>query len=455
MSLLAKIQPNTLTSLDKAFNNLLDSFDFDEITAPLDAELEWEAIESHNSDIQVLQYGDVGTWPSTNNAIIKFKEYPHHYAKVHNFQEHEILDDDGKAKKAYIYGVPQGWASYGCLSEIASKPAPDDRLYTLKERETLWSVARDHKISAEELAEHNGIEKADMYNVSEGYVLHFPTSKERKEKPTTQYMVYPEPVLRHISKDGRTHKYSFGNAKNIEDIKPVGTSQPQGFEVRIVAEAHVPVLDNGEAKILRFDMDANAFNVELNKPISTIGYNWTHLSDGVVPPSEQPVQDPPKAPEEEEEQEVAKIPEEVKEKVPWSAQYEYTYTPFQDGAVVHIARKNMRVRSISSVDTQDVYKDGERTFTGTYSIDGLRYFRSTETDETGILWAYPFNKFVEKIVESEEDKMLYTVNEKPLKLNFHFGRLTAGEKLVAEPLVRVETYGTKAIRFIKQKTRRK
>jgi hypothetical protein len=295
-------------------------------------------------------------------------------------------------------------------------------------------------------------------------VLHLPGAVKKPRKQAVGYEIYPGPRDMHIAiKDG-TKKYSFGNVTNITDVAPTGPSYREGHPVKVVAVAHVPVLDNGEQKVLGFYLDEIALGSykETGRVAQTIGYNWTHLEDGdFVPKSEAVIEpevevaapEPPKP-----KPTPAPAPEPAPVKLSWKEQIAQTYQPFDDGPVWFIAKEDMLVRDFATVRApKRVSRYAEILIAGTFKVDGRVYGRPQQAVEAGLTWGIPINKLVEKITETAEDHALYTVPQKPYKLNLKFysvntdGRLTKEEALVTAPLAKASGKYLDAVNLVREK----
>lgn len=307
-----KTQPDSLstafTQLLQRFNKDRDPSDVAKAIASHQTETEdalWALISTIDKQVQLKEVGTLGTWPNSNDAIVKFKyqdiDQPYievdgerqanildYYCLVANFQEHTILDPaDGQVKNPGYYGLPVGWASYQLVDGLVIEPEsrPKRRLfgrrhrnnYILGEGETIWDVAARFNIPSEELIEHNDLH--DPANLPAGYSLHLPyLPKKPVQAEPVRYGLLESPKHMHIVKPGGTKKFSFSGAISRKDIKTSGPTFPENTNVEIVAVAHVPLGDD----TAEFYMDKLALGkyAETGRPDYTVGFNPADLKDG-------------------------------------------------------------------------------------------------------------------------------------------------------------------------------
>lgn len=240
-------------SLIIAFCNLLQNFDIEVKPAELldkivrdDQLLSWDSLTDFDEQIYPNEIGNYGEWPLVENSIVKFRvmsqrtgEPIDHYCLVVDPENHVVIDSlDGERKMPGVYGSPAGWASYvkdvtplGPEDAVEDPPAPIE---------------------------------------------------EAPEDPTAiKFVAYDSPVDMHISKEGGTKKYAFGRHDKWDRINTTGRNFKENQNVKIVAEAYVPVED----KIAKFYMEGVDFgnNYELTRRINwAIGFNHDHLEEGFV-----------------------------------------------------------------------------------------------------------------------------------------------------------------------------
>lgn len=310
--------------------------------------------------------------------------------------------------------------------EIVEPPAPpagDGRMYTLLEGETIWSVARRFGYTGNELAEHNDIDKQDMFSVHEGSTLHLPKPREIFIEPRVTYEVFDEPRVMHVKGPEGTTKWSFSHVRSWNEIRPTGPVYRQNSIVTIVALAKVPV----EGQVAAYYMDKVSLGkyVQTGRPAYTTGFKWRDLKAGLpdvsVPPSEKPVQDPPK--------------EEPKPAEP--NKYKTSYIAFEDGAIRHVFTRRV---VISDLDGRRLPKEryaGDTVdIAGTFKKEGRLYGRPYGCIASGLWYGVP----MDAIVEQEYDDDIYATTEQvPAKrLAFRDGRLTLEERMIVVPIRRFE-----------------
>lgn len=259
----------------------------------------WDVVSRVDKHVIVSEEGDYGTFPVTNNAIIKFQyqdpDNPYtevngertantqdHYCLVSHHGERLILDDDGLVKNSHIYGQPVAWASYEVLEKIpqAETPAakPGTTYKVLKGGENGWQIAQKLGIPGKELKEHVEDDIEDFGNIPGGTVLHLPyVVKNESRGRITEFEILPKSLQMHISKEGGTRKYTFGNIAT--GIKPSGPTYQQDRNVNIFAIAHVPVDDN---TVVDYYMEASEFDPATRKVRWTIGFAKDDLAEGHV-----------------------------------------------------------------------------------------------------------------------------------------------------------------------------
>lgn len=288
-----------MDSLKTAFTNLLERHGLPTDNIELGEDPDWQTISLIDPRVQVAEIGQAGTWPHTTDAIVMFfvqsETEPYvvdngfqkanlqaTYCLMHDPAKKLVQDSDGSLREAGNYGVPVGWASYAFdLDKLPSKP---EKLHKKLKGESIWSIARRFKIPAKDLIEHNDIE--DPNQVPDGTILHLPVPKEAKPERTIVYEVLPQPKQMHVSKEGGTQKWSFGNVRDWADFTTSGF-YPKNTNVTIMAIAHVPVGDEDTAA---YYMDTTAFGdyAETNRVAYTLGFAWSDLTEGSFIPAKAP-----------------------------------------------------------------------------------------------------------------------------------------------------------------------
>lgn len=404
-------------------------------------------------DLAVNQVGEANTWPKDHNAIVTFRYTDSEGVERMN---HSLVTDaklgriadstDGQEKTADMYGRPVSWATYNYAQDTATEDVPESTnaplasagsLYTLLEGETIWRVARRFGVNAEELATHNDIEPTveEMVKVQEGHTLHLPIAREIHKQPEPIYQFYDEPKLMHVFTDKGASKWSFGNATTWEAIQKSGPTYRKGKTFTIVGVAQVQIAGEKEPAGYYIDTVSAGSNYQKSgRPKYTTGFNWRDLKSGeaVYPPSEVPVQDPPKPEPEEETPDIIINPN----------AYKATYQSFQDGAV------EFRIKpGASPTDSVRVY-DYDRLkavswpiykhfkIAGTFKREGKLYGRPAECVAAGTWYGFPWNIIEEVQIETPEDLELYstTANMSMKRLVFKDGRFNLEERIVTIPL---------------------
>lgn len=297
-------KPTLNTSLLTAYTYLLQrmerTFDATALAQNLsdlqDGEDPWLLLTLADPQLKVAETGDFGTWPASNNAVIRFRvrgagtEDVDYFCAVADAGDRQIIDSDtGALKNGNVHGQPVEWATFAVgTTDSEDEPLPKEkdssRYYTvLKGGESPWDIALKLKISATELIEHNDLDTAAK--VPEGTELHLPTAlppKKKAARTVVEMLEYPTKM--HVIKEGGTRKQAFGNAKTLEGISPSGPLYPLNTNITVVALAHVPLQDNGEDVVAGYYMDQLSLGdfVKTGRVAWEIGFNHAHLAEGHV-----------------------------------------------------------------------------------------------------------------------------------------------------------------------------
>jgi hypothetical protein len=291
-------------SLLYSFSELLGRLNVTVDMATLRSELAGEDLNfdvlAEGENVHITDRGEYGSWPTSNNAIIRFQYQDNnepyieidgnreaniidHYCLVADFEQRTIIDSaNGAIREGNQYGQPVSWAMFDAgLAAAAPAPKIDaERTYrVLSGGESGWQIARKLGISGTELKEHNEDDLEDFSNIPEGTLLHLPFTPEAKPKsPITEFEFLRRPLEMHVSRPGGTRKYSFGNAKKAEDIKETGPHAAENKNLLIYAIAHVPIGD----EVYGYYMESGDIDSSGKKVKWTVGFNHTHLADGHV-----------------------------------------------------------------------------------------------------------------------------------------------------------------------------
>lgn len=286
--------------------NLADSDTFERLCAD-------KIVSINGEDVTVTEVGELGTWPRTNQAIVKFEyqslEEPYimvdgerrgnilyAYAFMADWTDKLIIDpDNGQVRESGYYGTPISWASYAptkpaIVSVSKKNKAPDDpRYFTVLEDTDIWRIARQVNQPAEDLVDHNDIE--DPHHIPAKTVLRLPYPPEqKKEVPVVKFELLDKPRKMHVVNEGGARKWSFGNAKKWADISPTGPNYAEDANVDIHMIAHVPLEDEEGEVVAAYMMDNLAVGDYRNtgKINFTIGFSHKHLADGHVELKKRP-----------------------------------------------------------------------------------------------------------------------------------------------------------------------
>lgn len=294
---------NVNTSLLTAYTYLLQrmerQFDPVMLTQNLadlqDGEDPWLLLTLVDPQIKIAETGDFGTWPNSNNAVIRFRvrgegtEDVDYFCAVADAGDRQIIDSDtGALKNGNVHGQPVEWATFAVGVADEDKQAPKEkdpsRYYTvLKGGESPWDIGLKLNLSATELIEHNDLDP--HAKVPEGTELHLPTALPPKKKAArTVVELLDYPTKMHVTKEGGTRKQAFGNAKTLDNISPTGPAYAENTNVTVVALAHVPLTDDGKEVVAGYYMDQLSVGdfVKTGRVAWEIGFNHAHLAEGHV-----------------------------------------------------------------------------------------------------------------------------------------------------------------------------
>lgn len=421
-------------------------------------------------EVYTREVGDYGTWPRTDDAIIKFQyqdlETPYIevdgirqanlldlYCLVADWTEQLILDPtDNEIKSAGYYGVPVGWVSYETepAPEVSKKnQAPDDpRYFTVLEDTDAWRIATRVGQPAEDIISHNDIE--DPHHVPAGTVLHLPWPVSKKEQRVITFELLDKPRKMHVIREGGARKWAFGMAHQWKDISPSGPNYAEGANVEILMIAHVPLEENGEEITAAYMMDSLAVGDYRNtgKITSTIGFSHKHLADGHVELKKRPKP----APVAEEKVNTATVADielalSTPAPEPEPVNYKLTFKPLNDQRVARtfLANENIVVKEHDGrrPDRPMNKHQGVKIF-GTFEKDGVIYGRPLGSVDSGYWYGIPMDKLI------DEDELYNTSVDLPTRVAMH-GSLTVQERGVVA-LSRILSVGTRiATVFKKQK----
>jgi hypothetical protein len=277
-----------------------------------------QAITTYDKHLALLDSGDYGSWPTSNNAIMKFQyqsnEQP--FIEADGGQKANILDIycipgdfgertivspiDGEVIAPNLYGLPLGWATFQVLNKPAKQEIDKDHLYVVPiGGESCWQIAikvNQPNVTGLELADHNEID--DPARILEaGTNLRLPYKRSFDQEKPVRVELIPVPLDMHVSFPSGTKKQSFGLHKSWKDITPNGPTYPENTNLKIVAVAYVPIEDENIEAAYYLDQMSLGDYAETGILAQTIGFNHAHLSDGyaeqvIVKPKEEEKQKP-------------------------------------------------------------------------------------------------------------------------------------------------------------------
>lgn len=472
-----KKEVETQDSLSVAYGQLLEKFGMKNKGIKIDADASWTAISEKYPQLQVLEVGFYGTWPTSNDSIIQFQYQPpdapyiqvdgENKANIVNlfclcgdYQDRTIIDPlDGQVKAPGIYGVPFSWARFGTSAQTSAEP-PDDEppgkpgsRYTLLKGETLWSVAKKLGLKSKELIEHNGVD--DPNTIQEGFTLHLPFARPPEQEPLIEYEILDKPRPMHISFEGGTKKFSFSNTKDWRDVKTTGPTYPENANVDIVAIARVPI----QNEVGTFYMDNTALGnySETGRVQFTIGFNHTHLADGYVEKPKPVVKPVVKAAlqksKDQPEPGVATLPTtelDMSEPDPdvdpniWKTTYVSLDKPHK-----YVSNEAMWIHDLDGKrPDRELFKNQDVFVAGTFIKDDVLYGRPTGAVKNALWYGVPMSNLI------DEDELYNTEVSLAERTVMSHGRLSLTEQYVTVPLSRLLSQGVRVKTwFNKTKTR--
>jgi LysM repeat protein len=430
MSLFTKKETLAPTSLAIAFFGLMGRFgrsaELDQITKFLSEDYnedDWGIISDLDHTIQVLDSGHYGTWPTDDNAVVKFQyqdvEEPYvvvdgervaniidHYCLMHNAGEHAFIDSaDGTIKSNDPYGLPLGWATYEFVENPQVVEEPEDekktsgRWYKLRAGESIWQVALRFKLNSAELIEHNGI--SNPHELAEGAEIHLPLEASEQKPRETEYHLLRHPRRMHVVREGGTHKQGFGNAKKWSDIKDSGPLYKYGDNIEIVAEAHVPI---GEETALYYMTSVNLGDYpSTGRVTSTVGFNHSHLEDGIYEEAliAQDVQEqenrPLKVSPEPQAVEKSFLEERSQDFQEGTGLMDFTltYMPFEDGERTYLATEPVRVHDYETKRPDRLLRAHSGVIiTGTFEYKDQLFGRPRRGKDSWHWYGIPMEKLI-------------------------------------------------------------
>ena len=380
----------------------------------------WVVLTLVDPKLRIVETGAFGTWPTRNNAIIRFRINDEnnpgteidHYCIVADAGDHQVIDSaTGVIKNGNVFGQPYDWAVYD-MEAVEETVEPDTfdptRNYVvLSGGESAYQIAIKLGINSADLIDHNELE--DPANVPEGTILHLPVALPAKEVPAqTVIELLDRPKKMHVSKEGGTRKLAFGNAKTLGDISATGPTYAENTNVMILAVAHVPLTEEGQQVSAAYYMEALALGdyVHTGRVAWEIGFNHSHLEDGHVDKIKPPVAVRPEIQEQlakmELEQKITadalvegeqqhKPEPTLEEKIAvmeadqlahperYPSLFKTTYKAFEDGPVVYVADQDMVVHDL----------EGKRPTRMLPRLKGVKITGTFEkTDEEGNIILY-------------------------------------------------------------------
>lgn len=470
-----KTEPSTIVT---AFVGLMQRFGLESSEAELSILLQpqngavWHLIENYDDNIHVVEVGEMGTWPRSNDAIVKFTyrsleqpdivtdgetrpNYIDLYCLMADWTNQEILDPtDGLVKNSGYYGQPVGWASYEYEAELI-KPASlkknkgkNDFSVTTDKEQNAWELARDLRVDVNELIEGNAID--DPHHIPSGSVILIPKDKP-KEVATVKYEVLDRVRKMHVSKPDGAKKWAFGNVSKWDDLKPTGPTYAVNTNVDIVAVAQVPIGEDTAAFYMD-SMSLGAFR-ETGQVAWQTGFNWQHLEDGQVERAKvrpHPVVQPKNTATVDDIKLATAKTTEVdtdgsKPKLSPNL-YKSTFKPLNPERLekVYLFKENMMVHEMDGRrDSKPVYKHEGVAIFGTFEKDGVLYGRPTDAIDTGYWFGIPMDKLI------DEEELYNTAVDLQTKIELKHG-LTLQEKGVVV-LSKVLSQGTKIAAIFKTK----
>lgn len=291
-----------MDSLRVAFTGLLERYQLPIKELRISETSSWDGITECNNRITVNELGPSGTWPHTNDAIIKFHiqsdddPYVDHngflranikevYCLVNDINKKTVIDTNGSIRDAGNYGVPMEWASFNVNDKDREKSQfkpsefkPGDS-HTWKDGDNLYDIARRMNVTIERLMAFNEIE--EHTELEAGVPVYFPVATAVPQRKI-RYEVLPEARDMHVDRVDGAKKWAFGNVKTWSDFTSSGY-YPHKTNLHIVAVAHVPVEDpDNPTAEAGYYMDALSLgDYETTGQVRyTTGYKWVDLKEG-------------------------------------------------------------------------------------------------------------------------------------------------------------------------------
>lgn len=427
--------------------------------------------------VSPVEVGEYATWPRTNDAIVRFQyrslDEPtidvggvpttnmiDVYCPMADWTDQLIVDPEtGEIKGSGHYGQPVGWISYQAVEQSVTpepkknKAPTDPRTHVVLEGESVWSLARRFKLPAEELIEHNDLDAP--FGIEPGSHIHLPYPKPKADNPVIKYELLTKPRQMHIKKEGGTKKWSFGNAVKVDDIRPVGSTYAEHANVEVLAIAHVPVKDNeGNDKVLAYMLDGLALGqyAETGRVQYTIGFNHTHLADGVyirarsklvVAPDIVTPKINTATPMD---LKIATAEAMAVDLTPKPVSYKTTFKPLNERRIARtfLASEDMTVHDYDGRrPDRPLYKHQGVKIFGTFEKDGIVYGRPLGSVDNGYWFGIPMDKLM------DEDELYNLDMDLASKVSVH-GDLTMQERGVVT-LSKLLSQGMKIAAVFKNK----
>lgn len=388
-----------------ASSNLLQRFEFDlpprvihNLLTNADATPDYWTLGKAFDEFDLNEFGEGDSWPSTNVAIVKQKRLDiaqagivDHYSLVADQRAHSIIDSlDGKIKNASVYGPIISWASFTYLKLEVEEPPEEEpsleNVHVLKEGENLWDIGRQYNVPVNSLIAENEIE--DPRHISVGTEIYIPERIVAKDpsKEVHYELLNPARAM-HVNRDGGAKKWSFGGVQKWTDLFSTGKTYNNGYNVNIVAVAHVPI--EGQTAAYYLDNVSLGDYVTTGMPRYTTGFNWQHLAEGHTPNGTPPVpaatveQVVADAMQEEDRPQLVPViePDEVPEleirKAPISYKDTFEYLNPERDPVVYLFRESMTVVEMDNrLPAKRVGKYDAVRIIGTFTKDNILYGRA-------------------------------------------------------------------------------
>ncbi len=403
--------------------------------------------------------GTILMWPNTGAAIV----IDHDGSETAQVFD-QSPDDNGNVTCHITQKYPFQSGDLSCsyvLIPTTQKPATlteskDASLYTVLQNESWYSIARKFGFSESELMEHNDMAYADL---KPGIRIRLPIPINKKMEEEITYKAYDTPLTYHINKAGGAYKYSFGYAEQWKDITYGSGLYPQGKEVHIVAEAYVPI----EGDTAKYLMDSVAFGgyLETGRVRYTIGFNHSHLSEGIAPVAiANPEPDLPPTITDQIDTTLAVIEPELQKKIDELPEYEepfinpnaykQTWIAFKDGTELFIVKENFTCYDLDEKRPERHVLAGTKiVLDGTVLKGSIEYgIRSKDKEQS---WWYGFPMSNLKIPDEE----LFT---EPValadRIALKSSRIEPWEKYIVTPLARGAAHYTRLNHTVNKVTKK-